>query len=378
MMRAVTAAATSLHNPISHQAHKSIRSANHATHRVTAADQGGGVNPLPSPPTAHGRNGELLWACKNAAIGHRRGDTELLGRRNGRRTEQVGRIIRSMSPPIAIVGPNPASLTASMGLPATFNVTAVAHWLGFDLHELCPNDGSKIADWLTGGGTVALAALAFVAALFSGYQFTQGQKARHAEKFSEVATRWSETSFLEARMIIWSLAEKSKETTSVPHEGTLDPPTGTSLADKEITGVSQDVTHDAPKGTIEMTIEALKGTPEAAKGPTHLMTTMFQLRAASNFVFWRLQTVLDYFENLAELVNYGAISINMVDRTLGNLVCLYWGYWQPYVCAERARDPELYTEFEKLAKRISKKHKNQKPWTFTGCPPRPKATAMVV
>ena len=175
---------------------------------------------------------------------------------------------------------------------------------------------------MTGVWSNVLTVTGVIAVVFTLLQIRQARKAWHAQTFSKVVARWNEASFLDARVTIYSYAV---------------------------------------------------GTPNVLKDK------MVEWRAARNLDFWRLQTVLDYFENLSELVNYGAITIDMVDSTLGNLVCKYWGYWKPYVYAEREQEGEgLYGEFEKLAKRISDRHWHEDPWTFKGCKPPPKENPKVI
>ncbi len=99
-------------------------------------------------------------------------------------------------------------------------------------------------------------------------------------------------------------------------------------------------------------------------GPQKLKDKMVALRDVQDFEFFRLQTAMDFFEDLAMLVRYRAISIKMVDDSLGGIVCLYWRMLRLFVLQQREtlQDAEYCEEFEGLAKKISRRHHNRDAW----------------
>jgi hypothetical protein len=179
-----------------------------------------------------------------------------------------------------------------------------------------PPDPPNWAEIWTGVGTVALAGIALVAGLltFGGYLFAIS--AQHAETFNEVSKRWNHYGF---RGVRWRLV-------SYHNDGKPD-------EDKE-------------------------------SGPNRLNDKMVRLREVMDFEFFRLQTAMDFFEDLAMLVRYRAISIRMVDDSLGSIVCLYWRMLRFFVFRQREAlgDAEYCEEFERLAKRISRRHRNRNAW----------------
>ncbi|MGO9154885.1 DUF4760 domain-containing protein, partial [Mycobacterium sp.] len=63
-------------------------------------------------------------------------------------------------------------------------------------------------------------------------------------------------------------------------------------------------------------------------------------------------------EDLAILVERGGIDFGIVNLSLGYIVPYRWSLWKPTVDAFRAeaKEPLIYWEFEKLAKRIAEKN----------------------
>ena len=97
-------------------------------------------HPPATPPEAHGRNGELPWACRNAAIGWP-------GRGHGisgtvkNQTNTTGRwIIRSMAPSMETPEPDPPSPTVVVDLSPDGSHRALAHLPADGLQKLYTHD----------------------------------------------------------------------------------------------------------------------------------------------------------------------------------------------------------------------------------------------
>jgi hypothetical protein len=141
--------------------------------------------------------------------------------------------------------------------------------------------------------------------------------------------------------------------------------------DAKRAGLLRDITKEwngFPFRESRREIEAYARPPQS---PEVLTYRMCELRETDAREFWQLQAVFDFFEELAMLVKCHAIPIKMVDNSLGAHVCGYWYYVKPYVgwAREIDRDPAHYAQFEKLAKRISRRHGNQGAWAFEACEP---------
>jgi hypothetical protein len=179
-----------------------------------------------------------------------------------------------------------------------------------------PKDHPNWADIMTGVGTVALAGIALLAGVLTAAGYLFARRSQHAETYNEVSKRWNDSGF---RGVRWRLV-------SYHNDGKPD-------EDTEF-------------------------------GPDKLRDKLVGLRDFQDFEFFRLQTAMDFFEDLAMLVRYRAISIKMVDDSLGGIVCLYWRMLRTFVFRQRETlsDAEYCQEFEGLAKRISRRHHNLNAW----------------
>jgi hypothetical protein len=167
---------------------------------------------------------------------------------------------------------------------------------------------------MTGWGTLSLAIIALLAAGGTLLGILQARRSRHAETFANVSQRWNEALFREARRKIRDY--------------------------------------------------------HGAGGSVGLMKIMLELSEKYDSEFWELLIALDYFEDLAMLVKYRAITFKMVDNYLGTTVCKYWSMFRPFVIQQRFYEghpdytPGYIEEFEKLAYKVSKKHHYKIPWEF--------------
>lgn len=179
-----------------------------------------------------------------------------------------------------------------------------------------PRDHPNWADIMTGVGTVVLAGTALIAGVLTAAGYLFARRSQHAETYNQVSTRWNDSQF---RGVRWRLVSYHND--------------GNPNEDKEL-------------------------------GPGKLKEKMVGLRDRQDFEFFRLQTAMDFFEDLAMLVRYRAISIKMVDDSLGGIVCLYWRMLREFVLQQRTtlHDAEYCQEFEGLAKKISRRHRNRDAW----------------
>lgn len=187
--------------------------------------------------------------------------------------------------------------------------------------QLSPHDSSpNWVDQVTGIGTALLAIVAILALRFTYTQITQYRKdskeqranelslreqardARNAETFINISQRWHDEVFHEARR-----------------------------------NIKKHLAVDGPEG---------------------LSTKLFALQSADDPQFLQMVVLLDFFEELAILVRYHAISFEMADNAFGSTACRYWEIFQPFVVSLR-REPinsGSYEEFENFAKKISGLH----------------------
>lgn len=157
--------------------------------------------------------------------------------------------------------------------------------------------------------TAIVNGLLVVAAFLALLQIGHARRARHAEAATEAARRWDDPAFRKLR------------------------------------------------ATVQKRVKEL--------GPEGLRDEMMKLRDKASPEYFELLTILDYFEDLQILIKYRAISFRIVDDSLGNTVPTYWSIWAPFVreLRERNRDQRNYQNFEKLAKRIGKRHWYSIRWT---------------
>lgn len=262
-----------------------------------------------------------------------------------------------MSPPVETPVPEP-SPTVVVELPGG-GKPAVAHLPPDVLDKLYPHDfPPNWAEKWTGVGTVGLVVGAILAAIITYLTLRQGRKSRHAETFRDIVETWGNREFRAVRARIWRVYE----------DKTAEGPEA--LENKTAQGL------EALGNKAAATSESL---PDKAAGdPERVLQHMRELRVALEDDYWELLIPLEFFENAGMLVKYRAISIQMVDNSLGLLVCEYWKMLRPFIYARRRgipdwpdeRDPGYYEEFERLAKRISDRHNDQPPFDFKPRRPR--------
>jgi hypothetical protein len=212
--------------------------------------------------------------------------------------------------PSTTAPPDSPDPTVTVDLPSDASQPAVAHLPPDVLHRDSP---PNVAEVWTGAGTLLLALTAIIAAGATAVGLLQARDAEHARTFTKVATRWNADPILSIRRTLLPYIEDSD-------------------------------------------------------GKNKLATKMIELRNARDPEFWKLSIMLDYFEDLATLVKYRAISIEMVDSMFSVRVCRYWVLWNVYINKIRTDpndpgyDPEYFEEYGMLAKRLADMHKNVPPW----------------
>jgi hypothetical protein len=247
---------------------------------------------------------------------------------------------------------------------------AVAHLPPDVLDKLYPHDfPPNWAEKWTGVGTVGLVVGAILAAIITYLTLRQGRKSRHAETFRDIVETWGNGEFRAVRARIWRVYED--KTAEGPEA--LENKTAQGL---EALGNKAAATSERLRDKAAATSESL---PDKAAGdPDRVLQHMRELRVALEDDYWELLIPLEFFENAGMLVKYRVISIQMVDNSLGLLVCEYWKMLRPFIYARRRgipdwpdeRDPGYYEEFERLAKRISDRHNDQPPFDFKPRRPR--------
>jgi len=68
--------------------------------------------------------------------------------------------------------------------------------------------------------------------------------------------------------------------------------------------------------------------------------------------YYVLGRLPNFFEDLGILVSEGAISPQMVAKSLGSSAKSYWRLYQPYASAVRGRQQTIYQWFEKLVEKL--------------------------
>jgi hypothetical protein len=93
-----------------------------------------------------------------------------------------------------------------------------------------------------------------------------------------------------------------------------------------------------------------------ASGRDKFSDNLLELRDKNATEYEELLEEPYYFDELAILVKYGALTFSAVDALLGPTVFAYWCRWTPFVEALRSLhgNPHLYENFERLANRIAK------------------------
>jgi hypothetical protein len=161
--------------------------------------------------------------------------------------------------------------------------------------------------WVSALATVALAAAAFLAL----GSVREARDARNAVQMTELSRRWDD------------------ETNRSVRKKVMD------YATKDLDGLAYE-------------------TP----GPDRFKASVLKLRDDNADDYRLLLTEPNTLEDLAIMVEYRGIDFEIVNLSLGWTVPYRWSLWKPTVDAFRveAREPLIYWEFEKLAKRIAKRN----------------------
>lgn len=93
----------------------------------------------------------------------------------------------------------------------------------------------------------------------------------------------------------------------------------------------------------------------AEPGPDLLKEVIIQLRDENSPKYRRLITDPGFLEDLAIMVYYRGIDFEIVNLSLGYTIPYRWSLWKPTAVAlrEAKAAPELYENFEKLAKKVA-------------------------
>jgi hypothetical protein len=146
----------------------------------------------------------------------------------------------------------------------------------------------------------------------------------HAETFRDIVETWGNGEFRAVRARIWRVYED--KTAEGPEA--LENKTAQGL---EALGNKAAATSERLRDKAAATSESL---PDKAAGdPDRVLQHMRELRVALEDDYWELLIPLEFFENAGMLVKYRAISIQMVDNSLGLLVCEYWKMLRPFIYA---------------------------------------------
>jgi hypothetical protein len=95
-------------------------------------------------------------------------------------------------------------------------------------------------------------------------------------------------------------------------------------------------------------------------GPENLKVEVMKLLDENSPEYYELLTIPDYFEDLAILIKYRAITFRIVDDAYGLTALAYWRDCQPLVVALREKDQRVYNNFQILGNRIASKRESVK------------------
>lgn len=215
--------------------------------------------------------------------------------------------------------PDPVDTTVQVDLPSGADHFAVAHLPPDVLHKLYPREHApNLAEMWTGLGTLLLVATAILAGIFTLRQIRLERQARYAETYSTVSQRWNDAEFREVRMKI--------------------------------------------------------RTYFGSGGAENVKARMLALREAYDPDYWELLTALDFFENLAILVEFHALSFDMANKALGVVACQYWAMLKEFIEWQWKHEPldeEYYKFFQDFVISVSEKRGFEIPWKDTNPPPEP-------
>jgi hypothetical protein len=167
-----------------------------------------------------------------------------------------------------------------------------------DHHLHIDPTGPNWADIVTALSTLLLA----VGALLALLAILEARRARHAETITEAARRWDERTFRHVRARVKGIIDERSE-------------------------------------------EGLK-------------KMMLELRKANSTDYFELMAIPDYFEDLAIMMTYRAVTFRMVDDSLGVTVAKYWKNFSPFITELREviDDRHAYENFQKLGQKIQELH----------------------
>jgi hypothetical protein len=199
--------------------------------------------------------------------------------------------------------------TVAVSLAIFFGVTAGIQRAELQGHHLhIDPTGPNWADIVTALSTSVLALAALLALAAIG----ESRRARNALQMTELSRRWDEQINQKARQKVVDYAKAPG-------------PEGAA--------------YDSP-------------------GPDGLKASVLKLREDNADDYRLLLTDPNILEDLAILVERGGVDFGIVNLSLGWIVAYRWSLWKPTVDAFRTEAEEqlIYSEFEKLAKRIAKKN----------------------
>jgi hypothetical protein len=187
---------------------------------------------------------------------------------------------------------------------------AVCVGAAFVLAAVSPEPNWSEITLAIGTAVLALATVGLVvAAFFALGSINESRHARNAETTMDISRRWAEKDFREMRRKVEQFAKSGPDNLTYAGGG----------------------------------------------GPDGLKESMQKLRASNDPAYRELRTEPDYFEDLAILLNHEAITFAIVNECFGYSIPYRWSLWKPtvYALRERANEPSIYVEFERLAKRLA-------------------------
>jgi hypothetical protein len=91
-------------------------------------------------------------------------------------------------------------------------------------------------------------------------------------------------------------------------------------------------------------------------GEKNLKDEMIKLKGNNSPHYYELLAIPDYFEDLAMMIKYRAITFRIVYDTYGHTALKYWQEFAQLTKAIREKeDPQAYKNFEELGNRIARK-----------------------
>jgi hypothetical protein len=175
-----------------------------------------------------------------------------------------------------------------------------------------------IATVVLAAATLGLATAAFLALASIGEakrSLDEARNARNAVQMTELSRRWDEEKNQDVRLLVRAFAQ----------------------------------------GTVAYFIPAEPPEPDDLREPDRLKEAILTLKRENHPDYRKLITDPNFLEDVAIMINYGGIDIDIVRESLGWHFAYRWSLWKPTVVALRIADnvAETYENLEELAKRMA-------------------------